>query len=267
MENQEIEIKYGKLEDVELPILIYKYRDWSNDFHKRFITNSEIFFASPNTFEDKFDCHNPTRFDLLTKSQIYDFFLWSSKNENPNFTRQQHRYFARNWSKTTAVNNKEYVKVFMENSIEEYYQHQGILSLTENCDNDFMWNKYANNEEGFCIGYNTKILFRSIGMGGPVEYVDELPKVFPEPFMEPFVATRNRIFFKHKKWIDEDEYRTSKFFPNKATIEDRQVEIPKSAFNKVIIGSKISEADKLHLKEEILKSIGEIEIVERKNVI
>ena len=209
------EISYGKLEDIELPEIIYKYRDWNNEFHKRFITKREIFFASPDTFEDKFDCYNPTRFDKLTQKQIYDYFYWSSKNDNINYTRQQHRYFARDWSKKSLVNNKDYVKKFMEDSITEYYQHQGILSLTENCNNSFMWNKYANNEEGFCIGYNTKVLFSFLGMGGPVEYVDEMPIILPEPFMDSFIATRNRIFFKHKKWIVEEEYRTSKFYPNK----------------------------------------------------
>ena len=151
----------------------------------------------------------------------------------------------------------------MENSVDEYYQHQGILSLTENHNNDFMWDKYADKGKGFCIGYNTKILFNYLGMGGAVEYVDELPDVLPEPFMETFTATRNRVFFKHKKWIEEEEYRASKFFPIKASIDDRQIKIPENAFNKVIIGRSMSEADKADLKKEILKNIGDIEIIEK----
>lgn len=266
MEKQELEIKFTKLENIELPEFIYKYRSWNDEFHKRFITHREIFFASPGTFEDKFDCYNPTRFDLLTKKQIYDYFMWSSVNDNPNFTRQQHRHFARDWSKTSAVNDKEYTKAFMENSVKEYYHHQGILSLTENYNNDFMWDKYADNDKGFCIGYNTKLLFNHIGMGGPVEYVDELPIIFPEPIMDIFTASRNRVFFKHKKWKEEEEYRASKFFPNKANIGDRQIKIPENAFNRIIIGNSMAESDKDELKKEIIKNIGEIEIVERKNV-
>lgn len=263
---EEMVIKYGSLKDVELPNIIYKYRDWSETYHKRFISHLEIFFASPETFEDNFDCCNPTRFDLLTKEQIYEYFMWSSKIDNPNFTRQQHRFFARNWSKKSAVNDKRIVKEFIENSVKEYYKHQGILSLTENHNNDFMWQKYANKETGFCIGYNTRELFQFLGSGGEVEYVDELPIILPEPFMEPFVAMRNQIFFKHNKWNEEEEYRTSKFYPNIATIEDRQVKIPKKCFNKIIIGSNMIEENKVYLKAEILEKIGEIEIIERKNV-
>lgn len=179
-----ITVHKGTLDDIEFPPIIYKYRFWSDDWHKRFITEREVFLASPKTFEDELDCHKPTRYDLLTTRQIHDYFNWSSKNENLNFTRQQHRKFARNWTKKSLINDKEYVKKYMEESINEYYDHEGILSLTENWDNQEMWNKYADNEKGFCIGYNTRIMFEHLGGGGQVIYTDDLPKILPEPFME-----------------------------------------------------------------------------------
>jgi hypothetical protein len=199
----------------------------------------------------------------LTKKQIYDYFIWSSKNDNPNFSRQQHRNFAREWCKISEINNKKSVEDFMKKSITDYYQHIGILSLTENHKNDYTRVKYAENEQGFCIGYNTKILFNYLGMGSPVEYVDELPIIYPEPFRDSFTSLRNRIYYKHKKWLDEEEYRTSKFFPYQANKEDRQIVIPKEAFNRIIIGNKMSEANKTQLKSEIIKNIGNIEIIER----
>ena len=265
MANPEIIVKYGKLDDFELPEIIYKYRDWSDDYHKRFITEREVFLASPESFEDELDCHNPTRFDLLTKKQIYEYFLWSSKNDNPNFSRQQHRAFARDWAKHSLVNDKKYVKKFMEDSIAEYYAHDGILSLTENWNNDAMWEKYANDEKGFCIGYNTRVMFKYLGGGGPVTYADEIPIIMPEPFMQPEQAMRNRIYYKLKKWEFEEEYRTKKFWPNPPSISDRQIKLPIEAFNRVILGNKMSDEHRFEIEKYVKKYIGNIEIALRKN--
>lgn len=45
------------------PDIIYKYRYWDDDFHKRLLTDNKIFFASPILFNDPFDCTVPVRFD------------------------------------------------------------------------------------------------------------------------------------------------------------------------------------------------------------
>jgi hypothetical protein len=261
-------IGHGVLDDIELPSIIYKYRTWSDNFHKRFITEREVFMASARSFEDDLDCRNPTRFDLLTNRQIYDYYDWSSKEENPNFTRQQHRKFARSWAKKSLIKDIKSVEKWKADTLEEYYDHDGILSLTENWNNDEMWKKYSDDGKGFCIGYNTREMFKYLGGGGPVEYVDELPIILPEPFMQFAEALRNRVYHKLKKWTFEDEYRTKMFWPHVATIQDRQIQLPKEAFNKIILGNNISENDKAELIKNVTSHIGDIEITERKkNVI
>lgn len=262
-----ITIEKKSFNELELPEVIYKYRTWSDEYHKRFITEREVFMASARTFEDQLDCRNPTRFDLLTKEQIYQYYLWSSKKENRNFSRQQHRHFARNWTKNSPLNDRNRIKEWMDQTIEEYYDHDGILSLTENWNNDEMWNKYADNGKGICIGYNTKEMFRHLGGGGKVEYVDELPIILPEPFMDFAEALRNRVYCKTKDWEFEDEYRTKKFWPHIATISDRQIKLSKEAFNKIILGDNISDTDKNDIIKNVKIHIGDIEIIERKNVI
>lgn len=265
MSDSEIVVEYGTLDDIEFPPILYKYRDWSDTYHKRFITEKEVFLASPKSFEDELDCHNPTRFDLLTNQQIYDYFLWASKEENPDFTRQQHRHFARDWAKHSRVRDKAYAKKFEENSIIQYYEHEGILSLTENWDNDKMWDKYANKGTGICIGYDTRTMFENLGGGGAVTYVDELPVIMPEPFMRFEEAMRNRVYYKLKKWDFEEEYRTKHFWPDQASIEDRQIKLPKKAFKKIIFGDNIDSETKEVIINQVKKNIGEIEMVERKN--
>ncbi|MFP9118328.1 DUF2971 domain-containing protein [Flavobacterium sp. RNTU_13] len=267
MENKEkINVSLAKLEDIELPPVIYKYRTWTDEYHKRFLNQREVFLASPKTFEDELDCNNPTRFDLLTKQQIYNYFMWSSKNDNINFTRQQHRHFARYWSKVSDVNHPDIVKKFMKKSTELYYEHEGILSLTENWNNDLMWEKYGGNHQGICIGYNTKVMFKHLGGGGPVKYCDELTIVMPEPFMSTEESLRNRVYFKLRKWTDEEEYRTQKFWPHPATIQDRQIQLPSEAFNKIILGNSIPDSHREEIISIVNSKIGNIEIISRRDL-
>jgi hypothetical protein len=267
MPEKELKVEYGVLGDFPLPKTIYKYRDWEDDYHKRFITEREVFMASASSFEDELDCNNPTRFDLLSEKQVYDYFLFDSKEKQPNYTRQQHRNFARHWAKKSPIRDKKYVTEEMKYNVQSYYEHEGILSLTENCNNDEMWLKYANKERGFCVGYNTLEMFQYLGGGGEVEYVNKLPEIYPFPFMQSEIAMRNRAFFKLKKWGFEEEYRTKKFWPHVATIQDRQIKLPKEAFKHIILGNKISEVNEKELTESVKKHIGNIEIIKRKDLL
>ena len=45
--------------------VIYKYRDWSKEFHRRMITDRELYLASPKDFNDPFDCRITQNFELL----------------------------------------------------------------------------------------------------------------------------------------------------------------------------------------------------------
>ena len=153
----------------------------------------------------------------------------------------------------------------MANSIKQYYEHEGILSLTENWDNQEMWNKYSDSEKGFCIGYNTRIMFEYLGGGGPVNYVDKIPDILPEPFMGFGEAMRNRVYYKLKQWEFEQEYRTKMFWPKSAGIKDRQIVLPKEAFEKVIIGNKMNLDVEHEIRNKIQKHLGDIEIVKRIN--
>ena len=234
---------------------------------KDFLNEREVFLASPGSFEDQLDCNNPTRFDLLTKQQVYDYFMWSSKNDNPDFTRQQHRKFARYWTKVSDVNHPKIVKKFMDESVQEYNEREGILSLTENCNNDRMWDKYGDEGKGICIGYDTRIMFKHLGGGGPVTYCDVLPKIFPEPFMHYAEAMMNRVYYKTKQWSFEEEYRTKKFWPQPATILNRQIQLPPEAFKKIIFGDNISEYDKNEIITVVKEKIGNIEMGDRKDIV
>lgn len=39
----------------DVPQQLYKYRDWSNDYHKKILTEREIYFTNVRAFNDPLD--------------------------------------------------------------------------------------------------------------------------------------------------------------------------------------------------------------------
>lgn len=256
---------FKTLDDIEFPKVLYKYRSWNNTYDKRFITEREVFMASPDLFEDKLDCKLPVRYDLMTVEQAKLVYTRISKLDE-NLSRQQKRKRVRELLiKKDYLNpdfNENYQKIYFKG----YFERLGVLSLTaENCLVS-MWKKYADNHSGFCVGYNSRILFNFLGGGGKVEYPNELPILLPDPIMSREEIRWKQVYFKEKKWEFEKEYRTQKFWQEPATKSDRQISLPKEAFNCVILGKNMSESARTEIIDHIKNKIGNIDIKEQKNV-
>jgi len=61
-----------RITETKLPKTLYKYRDWSNRFHRRLISNQELYFAKPSDFNDPFDGNIPIRWDLMTEEDCFN---------------------------------------------------------------------------------------------------------------------------------------------------------------------------------------------------
>lgn len=136
----------------------------------------------------------------------------------------------------------------------------GILSLTADPCNIKMWEKYSNNHQGFCLGFNSKSLFKSLGGGGPVDYVKELPDI--HPFYSYEKQHYLQVFNKLKKWKFEKEYRTHTFSPSPMSVKDRVVTVPAASYNCLIIGAQMSKVKKKELINSIPKELNHLEILE-----
>ncbi|WCO00582.1 DUF2971 domain-containing protein [Psychroserpens ponticola] len=259
------EIIFKTLDHIEFPEILFKYRDWNNKFNKRFIIEREVFMASPNQFEDKLDCKSPVRYDLMSAEQAKSVYTRIS-NLDENLSRQQKRKRVRELLDKKDYLNPEFNENYQKKYFKGYFERLGILSLTaENC-LDSMWEKYANNHSGFCVGYNSRILFNFLGGGGKVEYPNELPILLPDPIMSREEMRWKQVYYKEKKWEFEKEYRTQKFWEHPATMSDRQIPLPKEAFNCIILGKNMNESDRTEIINSIRNNIGDIEIKEHKSV-
>jgi hypothetical protein len=223
-------------EEMDLPNILYKYRDWNIPNHRRILSENEVYLSSPGDFEDEFDCKIPIRYDLLTNKDIFEKYLNLSKKENPLFNRQQHRQFARDWQKKGLMKDKNRLEKHDKDFFTKFNNLFGVLSLTAIPNNIVMWDYYANHHTGFCIGFNTIPLFNLsefFGGGGEVTYFDELPIIKETDSFEKkhFLQINSKL----RKWEFEKEYRLTKF-----KIQNRQVKLPNEIFAEIILGAKLS---------------------------
>jgi hypothetical protein len=234
------------LDEIDAPEILYKYRHFDDPKHLRILSEREIYFAAPTSFEDTLDCKIPVRFDLLTEREIYEKYLFESKNLHPNWTRQNHRKWARDWTKRSPLKDKQGLREMTEHYFQEYNKRIGILSLTANNKSKEMWTKYSKNLSGFCVGFDTKTLFGYLGGGGPVNYdFDELPIIWPTPKHSYDVQRQLQVFSKLRKWNFEEEYRTLIFSKNELNEAYRKRTIPTTVYKEIILGQNITKENEM----------------------
>jgi len=249
MNNSDVILKRTNFDDMNLPPILYKYRDWEEETenHKKVLTEKELYFASPADFTDKHDCKIPICYDLLTDKEIYEKYFEMSKRDNSRFTQQQHQEFAIEWQKRGLMRDKKHLEEMKKEFSEKFNKDFGILSLTAVPDNYEMWNsEYANFKKGFCVGFSAKPLFEFSrdfgGSGGKVNYCKDLPII--KGIENPIIQYCLQIYSKLEKYKDEKEYRIAK-----GNIQNRKVKIPSEIFAEIIIGEKMPA----EIQNEIIK--------------
>lgn len=222
-------------DEAKVPKILYKYRDWSNDYHKKLLYDPSVYLSAPSDFEDILDCKNPVRFDLLTGFEIFDRYFNDSLKENKGFNYMQHFQWAGEWFKRSPIHNSTLLKQIQLENANDFDKIIGVLSLTADNSNAKMWEKYANNNKGFCLGYNSKILFNFLGGGSEVLYRDVLPIIKPYDSFESIY--HKQIYYKESKWSFEKEYRTLKIWPDYVLKSGRNIMITNECISEIILGS------------------------------
>lgn len=248
--NDGLQIRHlDSTDEIELPEIVYKYRDWGNEYHKSIITDSKLYFASPRDFEDPKDCSYLVDHSLLTDEDIYNKYYQMSLQEFPYRLKEGHKIFAQAWFDRGLMRNVEHIQSINEHFQNIFFDCFGVLSLTENYRNPRMWRKYANERKGFCIGYDTRSFVRSnlnLG-GGNITYYDKLPKVHPKE--QDVSSYMTQIYSKEKKWDFEQEFRLHRRWKTPVSSDDRLIGVPVEFIREIIFGSEIPESHKNEIKK------------------
>ncbi len=234
-----------------IPSILYKYRDWSNIYHKKIITENQIFLSSQNGFNDPFDATIPFRYDEkeLTPENVFLKLYETGKELMPGLTEEELIEECYRQQNSGIFENGTYWKDYYVKYVDSVNRDFGILSLTNKKNNLLMWSHYANCHKGFCIGFNSSKLFNLIsGSLGKVFYDEKMPTVplFDKLEIEGITKLLNT---KSLDWAYEEEYRIIKSLAANSTFtfsDDSIVE-------EVILGLNMSNENKKEIID-ILKT-------------
>ncbi len=182
---------------LDIPEIIYKYRSWSNPFHKRCLTENELYFAEPAEINDPFDFRIFLDFSFLDNEQKKrDYFTKAfEKIDNAEILAQFKDYeTAMEFNINAITEHPEKAQIYFNNFYLNKLNMFRILSFSTICDNILMWSHYADNHQGFCIGFDpnsfkkksenfngTSSLFSRIPKDKSIRYFLPRPCLYPTP--------------------------------------------------------------------------------------
>ncbi|PRY16233.1 hypothetical protein CLV24_10177 [Pontibacter ummariensis] len=127
-----------RITDTPVPKTLFKYRDWSNENHRRLISNQEIYFPKPSDFNDPFDGNIPVRWDLLTYQQCLEKNLELIKPLNKGKNRMFLRKLAKKVTDEKKLWHPDKLAKERPEQLEKWDSIIGLLSLSAVPDNILM---------------------------------------------------------------------------------------------------------------------------------
>jgi Protein of unknown function (DUF2971) len=228
--------------------ILYKYRNWNNDYHKSALLTSKIYFASPKDLNDPFDAKIHPDISLVNTDELRSIYtdqiLKHQSNNEPSFDPELWR---RRFIDSLKRNPTGVQKLLNKIGGVQIDDHIGVYSLCATCLNNQMWAYYADSNRGFCIGYDTVQLetFHKGIMLKKVKYFDPLPRI--SPIISNQGDTYDRLAIKNKHWEREEEFRLLANFEEIDT--SRLIQFPKTIIKEVVFGLNISDLHRLEILE------------------
>lgn len=145
------------------PTKLYKYRP----FHVntlRAITEAEVYFAPPSTFNDPLDCDPTLDVDIgrvYLERLAYRMFLSRMDKEKAAQQINTMRYYSTELGDfNTDPEAESYLNRMLATEIKNEMDRElaecGVLSLSATWDSGLMWSHYADEHRGICIEYDTR---------------------------------------------------------------------------------------------------------------
>lgn len=235
------------------PDIIYKYRSWSNEFHKNILTKGELYLSAPKNFNDPFDFGITRNFMMLDSPEKIARYVEEGIEKHKAWLLKDGRNLAseRAFQFKRLENLEQYQQEHETIEFNANNNHYGVLSLSARWDSILMWSHYGDFHKGFNVGYNEDLMRESglFGKGGPVIYSDDYPQIdaFSEHTREISVM---QTHYKSKEWEYEQEYRLTKlFYPKPPSEAERIINIPFEFIEEINLGMNISDIDKTEIVE------------------
>ncbi|WP_306350635.1 DUF2971 domain-containing protein [Flavobacterium sp. '19STA2R22 D10 B1'] len=235
------------------PKIIYKYRSWSNKYHKDILLKNQVYLSSPIEFNDPFDCKIPKNFLLINTPEKVEKYV------NDVIERQKDFIISKGLSieneiieyAKTLQNIQKFQKEREEIEFPMIDNHYGVLCMSAKWNSILMWSHYGDYHKGFCIGFNEEKMRESglFGKGGPVTYSENFPIINPLDNEDRMIVSFYQTYYKSVEWSYEEEYRfTNLMFPEKPSNEMRIKVFAENCIEEINLGVNIEPSH----KEEII---------------
>ena len=221
----------------QTPNILYRYRDLSGknrDRVRQLIRDSVLYFASPDSFNDPFDC----KIYYTSSGSLSDIrrkYLKLCKKYEPQLNRNERRQRAAEDMK--GFNRQDFVN-HITTRLQKKAHGVGVLCLSENRDDVVLWSHYASSHKGLCLGFSVLNDQPFFARALPVTYSLEFPRIDlidddPDRQVDAFLLTKAKGWEYEHEWriIDHDNGYGEKSFNKKALCE-------------IIFGAKMSDEDK-----------------------
>ena len=189
------------IDDVEkgdFPRYLYKYRA-PNEFTKNIIRNNALYYPTPLTFNDPFDC----QIRLSTDSTYKQIVAYLRRN-NTDLVSAEIKRQANHWFKNPRLFDR-----IINESARESFNNNGVSCFTSDPTSILMWSHYADSHKGICMKFDVLADPSAFFAGYKVNYEVEYP-IWNHVRSDTGQSVTNLLTTKAKQWEYEQEYRVLK---------------------------------------------------------
>jgi len=192
------------------PQFLYKYYSF-NKYTEKIFTHNEIYFPTPNEFNDPFDSKIKLSYEG-TKKKWKEYLLQALERRIPDLTKEQRL------AEVDRIIEEGRYKQIPDNISYSFLDKIGVFCMSEKKDHILMWSHYSASHTGFCLEFNATTEF--FGRSQKIIYKLNYPKVnyFKSTQLEQIETCllTKAIFWKYEQeWrvIDHDKGPGIKYFP------------------------------------------------------
>lgn len=241
MENK-IELNYYDLSFDEIwelmPSNFYKYCS-INENLKENLSKNQLWFNTPASFNDPFDCKAYLNFGNSEKECLRNFEKFNDFFEVKN-TEIQNKIWQDLLKKPDQFNT-----MMSASAAENFEEWLGVSCFSENYNNNLMWSHYADSHTGILLEFQKSkegTLSRNLL---PIQYFQEYPIINVSDYKkEEMISTAYQVICaKSNSWEYENEWRAIKIPGGKA------FNFEKHELTGVVFGLKSKEEDQKVIQE------------------
>ncbi len=219
------------------PKYLYRYRHLQGKHCKytsRILTDSVLFFASPTSFNDPFDCKVHFQPSIPLKELRQTFM--EELRLNPHSERADRRAEVKQLLKV----DRNDLLVGITDLLQQDVDRLGVLSLSASYRDVLLWSHYAAGHSGLCLKFLATDSTLFFGRARRVEYLPEYPKVdllrdSKEHRRKSFLLTKAADWCYEKEWrIFDTNGPGERLFPEELLVG-------------VILGALMSPEDKKYV--------------------